>query len=170
MKIRNRMIDPLKFQGEVVSLSRRDLSILLPALIAARTFAQSGSNQGGSNDVLPSKCYPFEELPVKTNPESHMESRQVFRGETHGGFEIACHITKLAPGHMPHPPHKHLNEEVLFIHEGTVEMTISGKSCRIGPGSVAYIHSNEMHGMRNIGDTPAEYFVLELDGQKEIAK
>jgi len=74
-------------------------------------------------------------------------------------------MTTLAPGHSPHPPHKHVNEEVLFIREGTLEFTVNGKSCKIGPGGIAYIHSNEMHGVKNIGDKPAQYFVLELDGQ-----
>jgi quercetin dioxygenase-like cupin family protein len=144
-----------------MNLSRRELSLLLPALLATQTDAQASPAS-----VLPSKCYEFSELPVKTNPETHMESRQVFRGETHGGFEIACHMTKLAPGAMPHPPHKHVNEEIFFLREGTMEITVEGKNCRLGPGSVAFIASNEMHGAKNVGDVPAQYFILELDGQK----
>ncbi len=144
-----------------MDLSRRDLNTLLPALFAAHAAAQSPSPS-----VLPSKCYEFAVLPVKTNPETHTESRQVFRGETHGGFEIACHMTKLLPGAMPHPPHKHLNEEIFFLREGTMELTVEGKSCRVGPGSVVFIASNEMHGAKNVGDVPAQYFILELDGQK----
>ena len=140
-----------------MSVSRRDINLLLPALLAA---------QKTSAAVLPSKCYEFSELPVKTNPETQMESRQVLRGETHGGFEIACHMTKLAPGAMPHPPHKHVNEEMFFLREGTIEITVEGKTCRLGPGSVAFIASNELHGAKNVGDVPAQYFILELDGQK----
>jgi len=140
-----------------MSFSRRDINMLLPALLAA---------QKASASVLPSKCYEFSELPVKTNPETNMESRQVFRGETHGGFEIACHMTKLAPGAMPHPPHKHVNEEMFFLRDGTIEITVEGKTCRLTPGSVAFIASNELHGAKNVGDVPAQYFVLELDGQK----
>jgi mannose-6-phosphate isomerase-like protein (cupin superfamily) len=142
---------------KIVELSRRDLSALLPALFAAQTNADS---------VLPSKCYEFAALPVKTNPETHTESRQVFRGETHGGFEVACHMTKLLPGATPHPPHKHLNEEIFFLREGTMELTIESKSCRVGPGSVVFVASNEMHGAKNVGDVPAQYFILELDGPK----
>ena len=102
--------------------------------------------------MLPSRSYEFADLPVKTNPETHIESRQAFRGETHGGFEIACHMTKLPAGLSPHPPHKHLNEEIFFLREGTVELTVEGKVSRIGPGSVAFIASNEMHGAKNVGD------------------
>jgi quercetin dioxygenase-like cupin family protein len=140
---------------KIMDLSRRDIAALLPALLAATT-----------KSVLPSQSYPYADLPVKTNPETHTESRQVFRGETHGGFEIACHMTKLQPGMAPHPPHKHLNEEIFFLREGTMELTVEGRANRIGPGSVFYIASNEMHGARNVGDVPAQYFILELDGQK----
>lgn len=145
-----------------MNLSRREIHLLLPAL-----FAAQAAGQGDSNAVLPSKCYPFEELHGKIDPETHLEQWQVFRGETHDGFKIACHISRLPPGAMPHPPHQHVNEEIFFVHEGTVELTIAGVSNRIGPGSVAYIHSNEMHGTKNVGDAPAQYFILELDGQAE---
>ncbi len=144
-----------------MDVSRRDIGFLLSTLMASQAAAQ-----GASSPELPSKGYPFGSLQGKTNPETHNESWQVFRGETHDRFEVACHITRLAPGVMSHPPHKHTNEEVLFMHEGTVEITIAGNTTRLGPGSVAYIHSDEMHGTKNVGDTPAMYFILELDGQK----
>jgi quercetin dioxygenase-like cupin family protein len=131
----------------------------MPALFAAQAAAKGASDAG-----MPSKCYQFENLPKKTDPETHTEQWQVFHGQTHDGYKLACHITRLQPGHISHPPHQHVNEEILFMHEGTVEVTIAGVANRIGPGSVAYIHSNEMHGTRNVGDTPAQYFILELDG------
>lgn len=51
---------------------------------------------------------------------------------------------------------------MMLIKEGTLEATISGKSERVGPGSVIYIHSNDEHGLKNVGDVPAQYFVLEF--------
>ena len=41
-------------------------------------------------------------------------------------------------------------------------MTIGERSSNLGPGSVAYIGSNEEHGIRNVGHSHAQYFVLEL--------
>jgi quercetin dioxygenase-like cupin family protein len=49
-----------------------------------------------------------------------------------------------------------------MVQEGTLEVTILDKATRIGPGSVAYVHSNEKHGWKNIGSTPAQYFVLAI--------
>jgi quercetin dioxygenase-like cupin family protein len=132
--------------------SRRELSLLLPALMA------------GENNVLPSKVYEFDKLPVKTNPKTHAQSRQVFHGTTHTGCPLDLHITTLPPGQMPHAAHSHEHEEMMFIKEGTLQATISGHAYTAGPGSVIYVASNEMHGLKNVGDTPAQYFVLAMQG------
>ncbi len=138
--------------------SRRDLAVLLPALLAAHAEGQS--------NILSSRCYVFDQLPVKTNPKTHGESRQVFHGETHDGYPIDLHITKLMPGTMPHPAHHHAHEEMMFIQEGTLEATINGKSTTLGPGGVIYVKSMDEHGLKNTGDVPARYFVLAVGNMK----
>ena len=54
---------------------------------------------------------------------------------------------------------------MMMIKEGTLEVTILDKATKIGPGSVVYVHSNEKHGLKNVGDAPAEYFVLAIGQQ-----
>jgi quercetin dioxygenase-like cupin family protein len=134
--------------------TRRDLSVLLPALFAA---AQAEAQQ---QPVLPSKCYEYDSLPVKKNQANHSESRQVFNGVNHEGVSLDVHITLLPAGQMPHPPHHHEWEEIIFIQTGTMEFTINGKTSRGGPGSITYIASNEEHGAKNVGEGPSQYFVL----------
>jgi mannose-6-phosphate isomerase-like protein (cupin superfamily) len=63
---------------------------------------------------------------------------------------------------MPHPPHHHVHEEMFLVSKGTLEVTIAGKSTVIGPGSAAYVHSDEEHGVRNTGQEPAQYFVVAI--------
>jgi len=135
-----------------MSYSRRDLSLLLPALAAARAKAQSPG--------LASKTYRFEDLTVRPSGENRL--RPVLEGETHAGVPIELHMTELDPGKAPHPPHHHLHEEMIMIHEGTLEVTIGDRSARLGPGSVAFVASNEHHGWKNVGTTRALYFVLAL--------
>ena len=133
--------------------SRRDFGILLPALaVASVATAQT--------PALPSKTYDFDDLPIRTNGLN--KTRAVLDGSTHGGYPVEMHITELAPGLAPHPPHHHAHEEMIMIHEGTLEVTISGTSKKLGSGSVAYVASNEEHGWRNVGTTRAQYFVLAL--------
>lgn len=132
--------------------SRRDLSLLLPLLALAKAESQ--------NATLPSKAYKFDEMPVETSGENQL--RHVFDGETHAGVRIELHETDLPPGGAPHPPHHHVHEEMILIREGTMEVTIDGRSAKLGPGSVAYVASNQEHGWRNAGTTRAQYFVLAI--------
>src|SRR5579863_3141095 len=60
--------------------TRRDLALLLPALAGAAATAQEPKN------VLPSKVYKFEDLPVKTNGQN--KSRAVLNGQLHSGFPV----------------------------------------------------------------------------------
>jgi quercetin dioxygenase-like cupin family protein len=139
-----------------MSYSRRDLTKALALLAAVKASAQ--------NAVLPSKTYRYEDLPVKENAGNRQ--RAVFKGETHTGFSVELHETELAPGEAPHPPHSHVHEEMIMIREGTMEVTISGKTSRLGPGSVAWVASNEHHGWRNVGTTRARYMVMALGREK----
>jgi len=131
--------------------SRRNLALLLPLFAAAKSKAQ--------NQALKSKTYRFEDLMPKL-PGSH--AHPIFNGELHSGFAVELHETELPPGSMPHSSHHHVHEEVLLIREGTLEVTISGNSVKLSPGSVAFVASNEEHGWRNVGTTTARYFVFAL--------
>ena len=44
--------------------------------------------------------------------------------------------------------------------KGQLEVTIAGKTTVIGPGSAAFVHSGEEHGVKNIGTEAAQYFVV----------
>ncbi len=84
------------------------------------------------------------------------------RGDTHSGYGIEIHLTELGPGMAPHPPHKHVHEEMVLLRTGALDVTISGKTTRLTPGSIAYVASNEEHGWRNPGSDRSEYFVIAL--------
>jgi len=136
-----------------MTYSRRDWCLLV-STFAARTGLADGSV------ALPSKVYRFEDLPVHKNGGN--ESRPLLSGELHDGKYLESHETALAPGNMPHPPHHHLHEEMFLVREGTIEATINGRSTRVGPGSVIFVASNQEHGIRNVGATTAQYFVVAL--------
>lgn len=136
--------------------TRRELAGLLPLLLAAKAQADG--------DTLPSKAYAFDQLPVKTSGEN--QTRPVLNGMTHAGCPLEIHLTTLPAGGRPHPPHHHVHEEMLFVQEGTMEVTILGKKSRLGPGSVAFVHSNEEHGWQNVGNTRAQYFVVAIGNEK----
>jgi quercetin dioxygenase-like cupin family protein len=128
--------------------SRRELRLLLAALPAMQAAAQESS--------LPSRDLPFEDLPARpSGPDGKNWSRPMLDGKTHTGYRIEIHQTELAPGLAPHPPHHHVHEELILVWQGTMEVTISGKTSKLGPGSAAYVASGEEHGSRNVGTTQA---------------
>jgi quercetin dioxygenase-like cupin family protein len=87
-------------------------------------------------------------------------ARQFFRSPTATLDELELHVTTLNPGLSSHPPHKHPNEELVIIKEGTVEALVNGELRKAGPGSVIFNASNELHSIKNIGTSPATYHVI----------
>jgi quercetin dioxygenase-like cupin family protein len=109
---------------------------------------------------MPSKMVRFEDLPVQFGDGHAL--RRILEGKTHTGYAIEMHESDLAPGATPHPAHHHAHEEIFMVREGTLEVTIAGRASRLGPGSVAYVASNDEHGIKNAGSTHAQYFVIAL--------
>ena len=136
-------------------ISRRELCfmipVLLPAAAALNTFAEAGNS-------LPSADYPFDKLAVQTL--DHAEMRRVLKGKLATGEALEVHETTLPAGAAPHAPHRHVHSEMWFVREGTVELTVNGGSYRLGPGGVGFVHSNDEHGIKNVGSTAASYFVV----------
>lgn len=136
-----------------MDLARRNLCLLVPALAAAHARA------AGTTSV-PTTVKRFEDLKASTSNGNSF--RPILEGTTHEGFQIEAHQTELAAGSMPHAAHHHRHEEMFLIREGVVEVTVNGKSTRLGPGGVAYIASNDEHGIKNVGTASAQYFVIAL--------
>lgn len=152
------------------NLTRRDLCSALPALalIGAGFPAESLAGVQSSTSSLPtqSTAFAFDKLPVTRSPNG-AATRPVLRGVTPTGETIELHETTLLPGQMPHPAHKHVHTEMMLIREGTVEfITVdkagAEKSEQVGPGGVCFAASNTMHGLRNAGSVPANYFVIAI--------
>jgi quercetin dioxygenase-like cupin family protein len=138
--------------------SRRDFARLLPALLASLKLRAEQQSR------LPSNVYAFQDMPVRHSDK--LEFRPIVSGKTVEGCKIAVHESKLAPKGEPHPPHHHDGEEVFMMLGGTLEVTINGKPSLISRGSVAFIGSGDEHGIRNPGDIPARYYVIELGPQR----
>ena len=134
-----------------MTYTRRDLCLMLAALTAPADAA-------AQDKTLASKAFPYAEMTARKNGEN--EFRPILSGRLHDGGYLEVHQTRLAawrnaaPAPSPHP------RRDVSGPGGTLEATISGKSIRLGPGSVAFVGSNDEHGIRNAGTGPAEYFVV----------
>jgi len=137
-------------------LTRRDLLIALISGSAAIGLFTAAENKPPA--VMGSSVIDWNSIEAKTNANGSV--RNFFQAPTATLDQLECHVTTLNPDRMPHPPHKHLNEELIIIREGTLEVTQNGESKRIGPGSVIFNASNIMHSLKNVGSTPAVYHVI----------
>ena len=138
-----------------MSATRREVLFLLSGLVSSAVALEALPSQDNS---LPSTTYPFSELPTKT--ANGAEIRPVLKGKLATAEALEVHETTLPPGGMPHAPHHHVHSEMWLVRGGTVQLTINGTSHVMGPGSVGFVHSNDEHGIKNVGATPATYFVV----------
>ena len=154
-------------------LNRRDVLVALSALAALG----GGSGMAEAGEVCPtgarpgeavlskSQIYPFDKLPVKPSANGGA-SRAVVQGVMATGEFVEVHETTLPPGQMPHPPHQHPHSEFIMVREGTIEFDNDGNPTRVGPGGIMFNASMVKHGMKNVGDTTAQYFVVAIGRQK----
>jgi quercetin dioxygenase-like cupin family protein len=114
--------------------------------------------RGVADGVMGSRAVDWKDMTAR--PTKVGEVRQVFQDRTATLDELELHITTLQPGQTPHGPHKHPDEEVLIIREGTVETFLGDRSQIVGPGSVIFQAANQLHTIKNVGTVPATYHVI----------
>jgi quercetin dioxygenase-like cupin family protein len=164
------------------AMNRRDVLVMLGAMAAMAGVAENSDAQqamtpapmtaaqallpkGGESPTDASRVFRFSELPATPNKNGGW-GRAVIHGTLPTGEFVECHETMLPPGQMPHPPHKHPNTELVLIREGKVEYVMDGVAqAPAGPGDVIFTASNVMHGMKNVGETNALYFVVSVGKQ-----
>lgn len=166
----------------MAAVTRRDLCQQLPLLALLPTLAahaQTGSAAAVPTAAAAKNCtepvlteceaFPFESLPVRYSGDG-APTHQILEGRIPGGEIIELHETSLAPGKMPHPPHKHPHAELLLLRGGTVEFQSDNAPVRVTAGGAAYCAPNKMHGFRNVGDTEATYFIVKIGAQPVCQK
>ena len=135
-------------------MNRRDFCAALPALAAAAQ-AHAYAEQ---KPVMGSAIVDWNSIPAK--PTSYGSVRSFFSAPTATLENLELHVTTLDPGKAPHLPHRHPNEEMVIIQQGSVEALQNGEWKTVGPGSVIFNASNQLHCVRNSSSTPAVYHVI----------
>ena len=136
-------------------ITRRQICTLLPALLPVLELPAQAAD-----DALPSGTFEFDKLAVQTF--DHAEMRHIMKGKLATGEHLEVHETTLPPNGYPHAPHHHMHSEMWLIREGTVQLTINGTSHTLGPGGLGFVRSNEEHGVRNVGNVAATYYVVAI--------
>jgi len=146
-------------------ITRRDLFVA--AIASALTLAGVAAVRART-DVLGSRVFDWNDLTAQPNKSG--STRKVVQQATATLDELEIHITTLNPGETPHAPHKHPDEELLIVKEGTVESLVNGELKRVGAGSVIFQAANQLHAIRNVGTTPATYHVIKWNSPGMLKK
>jgi quercetin dioxygenase-like cupin family protein len=140
---------------------------MLPALAAlGGKMGDSQTEHAEQPSLLHSAAYSFDQLAIKRS-SGGATTRPVLNGKLPTGEVVEIHETTLLPGQMPHPAHKHLHTEFMFVREGTVQFTANGVPQQLGPGGIAYAASEEMHGLKNVSSAPVNYFVIAIGTERQ---
>ncbi len=134
---------------------------------ATRNVPKTPAADSASPDKLRSGVWAWEEMKVQKTEKG--ERREFFKSPTVTCENFSIHATTLNAGEISHAPHRHPDEEIIVVKEGTVEATVNGQTNKVGPGSILFFASNDPHGLRNAGDTPATYYVLRVVTEKTPA-
>ncbi len=151
--------------------SRRDICLALAAfgslnVTPCGTEAQTAENSPDPK-LIHSELFPFDQLPV-THSADGGESRPVIHGTLATGEFVEVHETTLQPGRMPHPPHRHTHSEFLLIRNGRLEVMSDGVHGFVEAGGIIFTASGVLHSLKNVGATPAHYFVVAVGVQKAL--
>jgi mannose-6-phosphate isomerase-like protein (cupin superfamily) len=109
------------------------------------------------------RVYTVEEMPVRKMANGG-ESRDILRGVLPTGEAIAAHESMQVVGAAPNAPHTIDHSEVITVMEGMLSFEHDGKSEKVGPGGVIFVAMGTMHTVKNVGDGPAKYVVVQIGG------
>ena len=84
---------------------------------------------------------------------------------------MESHVSVLSPGRCPHPPHCHIEEELLIVLSGEAEILIangpdptSARVERLVAGSFVYYEAYQYHTIRNASSAPVIYIMFKWRG------
>jgi heat shock protein HslJ/quercetin dioxygenase-like cupin family protein len=116
------------------------------------------------------KSQIFEWASLTPTPIPNGERRQVVDGATPTVDLLHVHVTSLAVGQASGEPVRHPRDEVLIVKEGEVEVSLDGTTQKVGPGAILVFMSGAVTRLKNVGTTPATYYVTYWETPKTPAK
>jgi mannose-6-phosphate isomerase-like protein (cupin superfamily) len=142
------------------------LALLIFACVTACATAaaqQASPASPPANPLAASRVFAYDDMPVKTAPTG-ASSRRTFAGTLLTGEAISAHETMQPAGTPPNPAHRIQHSEVIVVQEGTLDFTHDGKIERADAGSIIYVALGTLHQVKNVGDGPAKYVVIQIGG------
>ena len=153
-----------------MTITRRDAMLGLAALSAVLTDAVPAAAAPAADDngaILGPSVFHWDAMQFKPNAVG--AQAPLCKQPTATLDQLEMHVSKLDAGKMSHPPHRHVNEELIILKEGSCETLSNGQWIKVEAGSVVFNASNSLHGFRNVGTTQAVYHVINWSPNKDMA-
>src|ERR1700761_5055585 len=131
-------------------LNRRELMAAVTALagaaLAPGALGQAGeqithvdSKTGGP--PLESRVVKLDGLPAQ-GAAPGAKAYVHFNGPTQQLAALSSGLVTLEPGAQPHPPHRHVEEEIMIVGEGSGEFIVNGAATQVKTGDMVFAESN----------------------------
>ena len=101
----------------------------------------------------------WNELPTSNTGKGYR--RDFFNRPTSQLVQFEMHTTALNANEESHAPHTHVQEEIILILKGNVEMYIDGDRYKASAGDLVFLPSRIPHALTNIGEEQCEYFAFQ---------
>jgi quercetin dioxygenase-like cupin family protein len=106
-------------------------------------------------------------VPLEPDASAGWKPYPIFRGATADLHDITCHASVLKSRECPHPPHRHIEEEILIVLAGEVDVILpdtadaSGNDRhRLQRGQFVYYPANFAHTIETVSAEPSNYLMF----------
>jgi quercetin dioxygenase-like cupin family protein len=138
------------------TINRRDVLSLIASSSGALAFAQAADP-----GLDQSQVFTLEKLKVVSQQDG-WETRPSVHGKLPDGEALDVHHSVLPAGHMPHAPHQHKHAELMILLDGEIDFYDKGITKHMESGDMALAAPGQLHGWKNVGKTPARYYVIAI--------
>jgi quercetin dioxygenase-like cupin family protein len=139
------------------------MRFLPPLAVLLASTSAVGNAQTTDNPLAAAHVFNYDQMPARTTPNGS-ESRVLFSGTLATGESVGAHESTQPVGTVPPKLHAIHHSEFIVIVQGQVEFDHDGKAERAGPGSLIYVANGTEHFVKNVGDGPARYVVIQVGG------
>jgi mannose-6-phosphate isomerase-like protein (cupin superfamily) len=125
-----------------------------------RMVAPPLSENWNTKQKLSSRIHPLV-VPLAPDPTEAWKPYPLFNGATADIQSLTCHASALKHKQCPHPPHRHIEEEILLVLDGEVDVILPDTADangndrhRLKRGQFVYYPSNFAHTLEAASEPP----------------
>jgi quercetin dioxygenase-like cupin family protein len=140
-------------------MNRREALGALSAFTLMGSLAEAQTTAASSTEV---KIFRYTEVPV-TRGATGAAARNIPQDLIPMGDVTGVHLTTIDPGKEFGPMRKGVLCEIRLMYSGKIEVMVEGMASQFaGPGDMIVAPAGATYHVRNPGDTPLSYFILQI--------